>query len=128
VAKKSLILDFSEYDLNTVVADAEEIRRYNPQRFEMEQLTAICFEDTRRNIVVGYNDLSPEEFWARGHMPGMPLMPGVLMCESAAQVAGYYCKKHNLLEGMLKSATGLSFVGLLPSNLLLIIQLPKIIS
>ena len=48
MAKKELILDFSEYDLNQVVADMEAIRRYNPQRFEMEQLTAICFEDRER--------------------------------------------------------------------------------
>lgn len=100
MAKKPLILDFAEYDLDHVVADIEEIRRYNPQRFEMEQLTAICHEDTKRHIVVGYKDLAPGEFWARGHMPGMPLMPGVIMCEAAAQVAGYYCKKHDLLEGV----------------------------
>ena len=90
MAKKQLILDFSEYDLNHVVADIEEIRRYNPQRYEMEQLTAICFEDTERAICVGYKDLGPDEFWARGHMPGMPLMPGVIMCEAAAQLASYY--------------------------------------
>ena len=46
VAKRQLILDFSEYDLNTVIADIEEIHRWNPQRYEMEQLTAICFEDS----------------------------------------------------------------------------------
>ena len=42
MAGKDLILDFSEYDVNNVVADIEEIRRYNLQRYEMEQLTAIC--------------------------------------------------------------------------------------
>ena len=45
VPSKDLILDFSEYDLDHVVADIEEIRRYNPQRFEMEQLTAIVYDD-----------------------------------------------------------------------------------
>ncbi len=100
MAKKPLILDFSQYDLNRVVADIEEIRRYNPQRFEMEHLTAICHEDTKIHTVVGYKALRQDEFWARGHMPGMPLMPGVIMCEAAAQVAGYYCKKHDLLEGI----------------------------
>jgi 3-hydroxyacyl-[acyl-carrier-protein] dehydratase len=78
--KKPLILDFSEYDLNHVVSNIEEIRRYNPQRFEMEQLSAIVFEDSARAICVGYKDLKQDEFWTRGHMPGMPLMPGVIMC------------------------------------------------
>ena len=101
MAKKELIIDFSEYDLNQVVADTEEIRRYNPQRFEMEQLTAICYEDPRRNICVGYKDLGPNEFWARGHMPGMPLMPGVIMCEAAAQLASYYSHRYKLMEGII---------------------------
>ena len=101
MAKKELILDFSEYDLNCVVADTEEIRRYNPQRFEMEQLTAICYEDPQRNACVGYKDLGPGEFWVRGHMPGMPLMPGVIMCEAAAQLASYYSHKYKLMEGVI---------------------------
>ena len=81
--KKPLIIEFSEYDLDHVFADIEVIRRYNSQRYEMEQLTAIVFEDDTRAICVGYKDLKPDEFWARGHMPGMPLMPGVIMCEAA---------------------------------------------
>ena len=101
MAKRPLILDFSEYDVNNVVADIEEIRRHNPQRFEMEHLTAICYEDTERMICVGYKDLQPDEFWARGHMPGMPLMPGVIMCEAAAQVASYFTHKHKLMAGMI---------------------------
>jgi len=101
VAKKQLILDFAEYDLNQVVSDIEEIRRYNPQRYEMEHLTAICFEDRARNVCVGYKDLGPDEFWVRGHMPGMPLMPGVIMCEAAAQLASYYSHKHNLMTGVI---------------------------
>jgi 3-hydroxyacyl-[acyl-carrier-protein] dehydratase len=30
-------------------------------------------------------------------MPGMPLMPGVLMCEAAAQLCSYFAHKHQLL-------------------------------
>jgi 3-hydroxyacyl-[acyl-carrier-protein] dehydratase len=97
---RQLILDFSEYDVNRVIAGIEEIRHYNLQRYEMEQLTAICFEDIDRGICVGYKDLAANEFWARGHMPGMPLMPGVIMCECAAQLASYYARKHNLLDGL----------------------------
>jgi 3-hydroxyacyl-[acyl-carrier-protein] dehydratase len=101
VARKELILDFSEYDLNRVVADIEEIRRYNPQRYEIEQLTAICHEDREKNVCVGYKDLTANEFWVRGHMPGMPLMPGVIMCEAAAQLASYFSHKYNLMQGII---------------------------
>ncbi len=101
MAKRELILDFSEFDTETVVADIEAIRRFNPQRHEMEHLTAICFEDRERNVMVGYKDLAPDEFWTRGHMPGMPLMPGVIMCEAAAQVAAYFCKRFELMDGIM---------------------------
>ncbi len=99
--KKPLIIEFSEIDFNRVVSDIEVIRRYNPQRFEMEQLTAIVFEDPSRSICVGYKDLRHDEFWARGHMPGMPLMPGVIMCEAAAQLSSYYTLKNKLMEGVI---------------------------
>ncbi len=101
MANRPLILEFSEYDLDNVVADIEEIRRWNRQRHEMEQLTTICYEDVENNVVVGFKDLGPDEFWARGHMPGMPLMPGVMMCEAAAQLASYHSQRNKLMEGVI---------------------------
>ena len=110
MTKKALILDPSEYDLHRVIADIEEIRRYNRQRHEMEQLTAICFEDPDRHICVGYKDLGPDEFWVRGHMPGMPIMPGVVMCEAAAQMASYYTQRHKLMDTAMVGFGGLKDV------------------
>jgi 3-hydroxyacyl-[acyl-carrier-protein] dehydratase len=97
VAGKDLILDFSEYDVNHVIADQEEIRRYNLQRFEMEQLTAVIFADVDRGICAGYKDITDKEFWVRGHMPSVPIMPGVMMCETAAQLSSYFAQKYDLL-------------------------------
>jgi 3-hydroxyacyl-[acyl-carrier-protein] dehydratase len=94
---KDLILDFAEYDLNHVVADLDEIRKYNRQRFEMEQLTAVCYFSAEKAIAVGYKDLSADEFWVRGHMPGMPLLPGVVTCEIAAQLSSYFAQKVQVL-------------------------------
>ena len=34
-------------------------------------------------------------------MPGMPLMPGVIMCEAAAQLSSYYAVKNKLMDGMM---------------------------
>ncbi|MFV1964031.1 MAG: 3-hydroxyacyl-ACP dehydratase FabZ family protein [Pirellulaceae bacterium] len=96
MAGRQLIFDLSAIDLNHVVADIEEIRKYNPQRFEMEQLTAIVYEDTSRHLCVGYKEITREEFWVRGHMPNMPLMPGVIILEAAAQMCSYYGHKHDL--------------------------------
>ena len=81
-----------------VIADIEELRRFNPQRFEMEQVTAVTLVDPERKLVAGYKDLAEDEFWVRGHMPGFPLLPGVLMCEAAAQLSSYYCCHCKLLK------------------------------
>ena len=94
-----LHFDPTQIDFSQVVADQEEIRRANPQRFEMEHLNAVVHLDTENHLIVGYKDVRPDEFWVRGHMPDYPLLPGVLMCEAAAQLCSYYCKKLGVLQG-----------------------------
>ena len=44
VPAKALLYDISKIDFNNVVADIDAIRRVNPQRYEMEQLTAVVYE------------------------------------------------------------------------------------
>ena len=93
------IYSFDKFDLNNVLFDIEGIREINPQRFEMEQLTAIVHIDEEVPGVVGYKDVGDDEFWARGHMPGFPLMPGVVQCEAAAQLGGFYARKSKVVGG-----------------------------
>ena len=47
----------------------------------------------------GFKDVTHDEFWIQGHMPGFPLMPGVILCEASAQLAGFYARKYNILQG-----------------------------
>jgi 3-hydroxyacyl-[acyl-carrier-protein] dehydratase len=94
-----LHLDPAEIDLNRILVDRAGLRAVNPQRFEMEQLDAIVFCDRERQVVVGYKDVREDEFWVRGHMPDYPLLPGVLMCEAAAQLASYYVVTEGILKG-----------------------------
>lgn len=85
-----LLLEPTSFDLGHVLADREAIRAYNPQRHEMEQLDAIVFIDTDQRLIVGYKDVREDEFWVKGHIPGFPLLPGVLICEAAAQLCSYF--------------------------------------
>ena len=87
------IVDPSTVDLSRLVAGPEEIRRRNAQRYEMEHLNGICILDQDAGIIVGFKDVTDDEFWVRGHIPGRPLLPGVIMCEAAAQLCSYYYKE-----------------------------------
>lgn len=131
MAAKELILEPSKYDLSHVIADLDEIRRYNPQRYEMEQLTAVVYEDPSTHICVGYKDLTENEFWVRGHMPGIPLMPGVIMCEVAAQMCSFYAQKHDLMGAKMIGFGGMEDIRFRepvpPNNRLVIVaQLLKV--
>jgi 3-hydroxyacyl-[acyl-carrier-protein] dehydratase len=87
---QSPILDFSEYDLARVLVDQQGLRSYNPQRFEMEQLSAVVYTDAHKLICVGYRDVAKDEFWARGQDPATAALPPVLLCEAAAQLCSYF--------------------------------------
>lgn len=91
------LYDISQFDFDNPLFDLDEIRKVNPQRHEMEQLTGIVYVDRENHGLVGFKDVTDKEFWVRGHMPGFPLMPGVILCECAAQLAGFYARKYNIL-------------------------------
>lgn len=87
------IVDPHSIDLNHIAYDIDAIRAVNRQRFEMEHLSAIVHLDARERTIVAYKDITDDEFWVRGHIPGRPLMPGIVMCEAAAQAASFLLQK-----------------------------------
>jgi 3-hydroxyacyl-[acyl-carrier-protein] dehydratase len=87
----SLLFDLSEIDLNAKpVFDQEAICRVNPQRFEMLHLDGILWYEKAKALILGYKDVTDHEFWVRGHIPGRPLMPGVIQIEAAAQLLSFF--------------------------------------
>lgn len=84
-----LILDPSQVDLTRVLADREAIALVNPHRYEFALLDAVVLLDLERGLYAGYSDIRSDAYWVRGHIPGRPLFPGVLMIEAAAQLASY---------------------------------------
>ena len=82
------LFDLSSIDLNRVEIPLDGIRKILPHRYEMEMLSGIIYYGDG-NTVVGFKDITPDDFWVRGHIPGRPLMPGVMMIEAAAQLCAY---------------------------------------
>jgi 3-hydroxyacyl-[acyl-carrier-protein] dehydratase len=90
--------DFSTVDHGQCVADLDAIRAVNPHRYEMELLTGVTMVDRVNQVIVGYKDVTADDFWCRGHMPGYPLMPGVLMIEAGAQLVSFFADVCKLVE------------------------------
>jgi len=89
-----LLFDLSQIDLKAnPVFDKEAIDKVNPQRFEMQQLDGILWYDKEKRLILGYKDVREDEFWIRGHIPGRPVMPAVIMVEAAAQLSSFFTKQ-----------------------------------
>ncbi len=102
-----LLFDLSQLDLKAKpVFDNEAVCQVNPQRYEMQQLDGILWYDLERSLILGYKDVTDHEFWTRGHIPGRPLMPGVIMIEAAAQLLSFFVKR------MLNEKGFLGFAGI----------------
>ncbi len=87
------LVDLSTLDLEQVALPDDELRAMVPHAHEFRMVDAICHLDLEKGIVVGYKDWDENPWWARGHIPGRPIMPGVLLVEGAAQVATVLMKR-----------------------------------
>jgi 3-hydroxyacyl-[acyl-carrier-protein] dehydratase len=90
-----LLIDLAEVDLERVELTREQIYKHLPHRFEFELLDGVCLVDGPGQRIVSYADISPDAWWVRGHVPGRPLLPGVMTLEMAAQTSAVLAKQLN---------------------------------
>lgn len=107
---KDPIVNFSEFDENRAILSRADIEALNPHRFELSLLDGILFEDLANGRSVGFCDVKPDAFWVRGHFPNLPLMPGVLICETAAQLCSFLAARSKQLESSVIALGGLDEV------------------
>jgi len=87
-----LLIDLAGVDLNGVVLTREQIYEYLPHRHEFMLLDRVCHADQQKRELIACCDLDAGAWWVRGHVPGRPILPGVLMLEMAAQAAALGAK------------------------------------
>ncbi len=81
-----LLFDLSKIDLNQVAMVGPQVDRYLPQTGPMRMLDQVVWLDLPAMEGVGLKRVRDDEFWVPHHIPGRPLLPGVLMIEAAAQL------------------------------------------
>jgi 3-hydroxyacyl-[acyl-carrier-protein] dehydratase len=75
------------------VHTTREIEALIPHRWPMLMVDRIVEYDAEAKRIVGIKGVTATEWWAQGHFPGLPVMPGVLQVEALAQTMAVYVAK-----------------------------------
>ena len=96
-----LVLDIHTLDLSNVAFGPRELDADLPQTGHMRQCDGVLWHNEDFTAGVGHKLVRDDEFWVPGHIPGRPLLPGVMMIEAAAQMASFLNTKSGRVKGFL---------------------------
>jgi 3-hydroxyacyl-[acyl-carrier-protein] dehydratase len=96
IGAEGALFETAGIDLDGQVMSKAEIERWLPHRGAMSLLDRVVWLAPDRSRCIGVKSCRSDEFWVPGHFPGVPLLPGVLMVEAAAQLM---CMLYNHKDG-----------------------------
>lgn len=80
-----LLFDLDRVDAENPCLTRADIYQRLPHRHEFALLDGVLHLDANAGRIVTFVEIHADAWWFRGHVPGRPLLPGVLMLEMAAQ-------------------------------------------
>ena len=78
-----------------IIHSTRDIEGLIPHRWPILMVDRIVEYDADQKRIVGENGVTATEWWAQGHFPGLPVMPGVLQVEALAQTMAVYVAKQD---------------------------------
>ena len=79
--------------MSETIHSAREIEALIPHRWPILLVDRIVEYDPDAKRIVGIKAVTATEWWAQGHFPGLPVMPGVFQVEALAQTMAVYVAK-----------------------------------
>jgi len=81
------LFDITPHDPTREFISPEAVNKLLPQCGDMRQIDRVVWINEEATEAIGIKQVRDDEFWVPGHVPGRPLLPGVLMIEAAAQIS-----------------------------------------
>ena len=93
LAKPTTAAPTGQAAVKQTVHSTREIEALIPHRWPILMVDRIVEYDPEAKRIVGLKGVTATEWWAQGHFPGLPVMPGVLQVEALAQTMAVYVAK-----------------------------------
>ena len=94
------LFDISPHDLSGEFVPPDKLDELLPQCGDMRQIDRVVWIQEDATQAIGVKIVRDDEFWVPGHVPGRPLLPGVIMIEAAAQLSSVlYQYRQNFESG-----------------------------
>lgn len=106
-------MKLSRYDFERPLIDFAGVQQVNPQRHAMALLSGVLEIDASCRSAVGWYDALDLATWGFAPCTGSQPLSPIQLCESAAQLAGFYTRFSRLFEDRLAGLGGFDAVEFL---------------
>lgn len=102
-----LLFDISKIDLSRTMVDLPGIQKLNKHRGEAQQIDRIIWHTPNFTKALATRLIRDDEWWVKGHIPGNPIYPAVMMVEAAAQLSSYMFQARDVPDYEFVGFTGI---------------------